>query len=1463
MIRLGLFLCSVLFAGLAGAAAQSVTPPRIAALPVNQTVNEGQKATLTPSVTGSAPFAYQWKKAGVDLPGATNATFAVEAARGADAGSYTVFVANSAGSVTFGPIVLTVIVAVAPVIESLSFPPVVYAGNSFSIALFVKGTAPFSYQWHKDGVPLPGETRAGFSRGAATAADVGTYRVSVTNAVATTTSAGGTIAVSFPPRPIIREHPASPTVTVGDPVTLSVSAVGARSGFTDDETGSDLDYQWRRNGTPLPGATTRSYGFIAGAATGVRDSYTVLVGNPQGVSLSEPAVVTVLPPAAPTITGHPAGLAVRQGEELALTVDAAGTRAPVYRWRKDGVLIAGATAATYAKPAAVTADAGSYTVVVSNPTGTVTSLPAPVVVLPAVPPVITSHPASSSLPPSNFLPYLSVGVLSPSGVTYQWRKDGLPIPGAAASRTFSLATPQPASPGSYTVTVTNAVGSVTSKPAVVTVDATPPLISFTAGGEVVAIGDFLRLDLLLSVDPATVQWRKDGVLVPGANGSSLVFPAVTAAQAGAYVATVTAAGQPPATSRPITVEILDLGVAPRIVRQPAAQTRAPAAPASFTVAAEGERPFAYQWRKDAVAIPGATDSTYVINAALAASAGDYSVVVTNRHGSVPSVAVPLAVNPPAPLTAPVILDQPASRVLFVGEAGGGLSVSVASGTGVTYRWQKDGAALPGATSFAYIVPAELTSAGRYRVVVSNPAGSTVSDEISVAVVDFPEAPHFTAHPAGQAVLPGTTVTMAAQATGFSRPRYQWRKDGVDLPGQTNPALLLPRVSATDAGTYTALAANAEGVVSSTAAVLTLREPAVGLPVFTTLPADAVVIPGGTVTLAAGAAANPVPTYQWFRGDQPLAGATALTLTLAEVTNAATYTVVATNARGSVASAPADVRLAPAIEFGSAPPARHVTAGAPVELAVAVQSPAALTYQWLKNGVAVPGATRATFGLAAAKPADAGTYTLVAAHRDGSLTSGPVVLAVAVSPFAGIYFGTFAGGDSCALSVGPDSEGALIGFLAGPQQAVIARGFVVQPDGAFAATGETASGQLASFYTGGISGTFGGGSVLGELAPAGVTFAGTLQPAAGLAANVAGYYRAVTVAAVLGEWHAIAAADGALLLVALDPAGARSAAGQVGANGAFSAVQPPFAYAGNLGVNGAVLTGTYSPTGGAAVAFAAPGPPAGRGRLANVSTRSLAGSGARTLIAGFAINGTAPQDVLVRASGPALALFGVPATLPNPRLQIFRGPTVLFESDDWSIGGSVPQLAAAAARLGAFPLGVGSLDAALLVRLEPGSYTAQVSSAAAAAGVALVEVYDASAADDDAPKLTNVSTRANVGTGGDILIVGVVVTGAAPKKLLIRGIGPALAAFDVSGPLASPRLQLYRGNQLLRENTGWSAGPDAALLAAAAAQVGAFALPAGTNDAALLQYLAPGNYTVQIAGVANTTGVALVEVYPVP
>jgi hypothetical protein len=145
----------------------------------------------------------------------------------------------------------------------------------------------------------------------------------------------------------------------------------------------------------------------------------------------------------------------------------------------------------------------------------------------------------------------------------------------------------------------------------------------------------------------------------------------------------------------------------------------------------------------------------------------------------------------------------------------------------------------------------------------------------------------------------------------------------------------------------------------------------------------------------------------------------------------------------------------------------------------------------------------------------------------------------------------------------------------------------------------------------------------------------------------------------------------------------------------------------------------------------------------------------------------------------------------------------------------------------------------------------------------VEVYDASATPAERQKVINLSTRGEVGTDANILIVGVVVSGNAPKKLLIRGIGPALAGFGVTGMLNDPQLQLYRARQLIRENDNWSSAPDAPLIAAAAQAVAAFALPEGSRDAAMLLYLAPGSYTAQISGVGRTTGVGLLEVYEVP
>lgn len=194
---------------------------------------------------------------------------------------------------------------------------------------------------------------------------------------------------------------------------------------------------------------------------------------------------------------------------------------------------------------------------------------------------------------------------------------------------------------------------------------------------------------------------------------------------------------------------------------------------------------------------------------------------------------------------------------------------------------------------------------------------------------------------------------------------------------------------------------------------------------------------------------------------------------------------------------------------------------------------------------------------------------------------------------------------------------------------------------------------------------------------------------------------------------------------------------------------------------------------------------------------------------------------------------------------------------------LPQITDVSQRVGAFALDPGSADAALVARLVPGAYTAQVTSQANDSGVVLVEVYDATnPPSDTAPKLLNVSTRGYV-DAAHILIAGIVVNGTAPKKLLIRAVGPALRDYGITEPLADPKLQLYQNSTIVRENDNWSDSPDAAAIATATPAVGAFPLAAGSKDAAMLIYLEPGTYTAQVSGVGGAQGIALVEAYEVP
>jgi glucose/arabinose dehydrogenase len=271
----------------------------------------------------------------------------------------------------------------------------------------------------------------------------------------------------------------------------------------------------------------------------------------------------------------------------------------------------------------------------------------------------------------------------------------------------------------------------------------------------------------------------------------------------------------------------------------------------------------------------------------------------------------------------------------------------------------------------------------------------------------------------------------------------------------------------------------------------------------------------------------------------------------------------------------------------------------------------------------------------------------------------------------------------------------------------------------------------------------------------------------------------------------------------------------------------------------------------------PAPPNGpsTSRIVNLAARAEITSGTQ-LIAGFVIAGPTPKRVLIRGVGPTLnSAFGVSRALVDPSLTILGPDTttrIAASNDNWQAAD-----AAAFSAAGAFPLAAASRDAAVITQLAPGSYTAQL--AGTGDGVALVELYDLEPSSES--RLVNLAVRAFVGTGDNILIPGIAVGPGSNKTLLIRAVGPGLAPFGVSNPLASPILTLLSGSQAIATNTRWATAGNAGDISAAANRVGAFALADG--DSALLRSLPPGSYTLQVSGANNATGTALIEVYDVP
>jgi hypothetical protein len=270
------------------------------------------------------------------------------------------------------------------------------------------------------------------------------------------------------------------------------------------------------------------------------------------------------------------------------------------------------------------------------------------------------------------------------------------------------------------------------------------------------------------------------------------------------------------------------------------------------------------------------------------------------------------------------------------------------------------------------------------------------------------------------------------------------------------------------------------------------------------------------------------------------------------------------------------------------------------------------------------------------------------------------------------------------------------------------------------------------------------------------------------------------------------------------------------------------------------------------------------RLANISTRARVGTGDSVTIAGFVISGQESKPVLIRAIGPTLAGLGISTALTAPKLELFRSgsSTPIATNIGWATSSNTASIIAATVSAGAFALGNNAADSVIFTTLAPGAYTAVISSANNTPGVALAEVYDLSAP-AAGQKLFNISTRASTGAGDSTLIAGIVVSGTVPKRVLIRGVGPTLTTHGVVGALTQPQLTVVKDGVTVAANSNWTTSPDAAAIAAASAQVGAFALGTSSTDAAMIVSLAPGNYSASVVGANGTAGIAIIEIYELP
>lgn len=1074
------------------------------------------------------------------------------------------------------------------------------------------------------------------------------------------------------------------------------------------------------------------------------------------------------------------------------------------------------------------------------------------------PTVITGQPQGGTVQPGQSLGlYFTFAGAGP--VEIQWfigqpGDTSHPIPGANSSYF------EPGSPSStttYWAQVTTG-GTVTdSAAATITVDYPSPQPAIISGSDAnndLQVGDEVDLSAFaVGPAPLTYAWYKDGVLIPGATTAILIIPSAQLSDSGNYTLVVSNA-YGSATAGPFSVTIM---APPQITLQPANQTVAYGGTVTLSVTATGGN-LEYQWYfTDAMGVSSSPESSQIYGPTLTISnvqpnyAGTYTVLIWNSDGRVTSAPAILSVT-----------NVPPPQFSQVSNQYGQVNVAYNWGfTATNFPLQYAASGLPPGLTIdpaSGAISGIPTTAGTYPVTLSaTNDGGTTQVAYTITIEPGTYGPIFTQQPASLTVAAGEQVTLSASAVGT--PGYgglvcQWYLGSTPLQG-ANGLTYAFTASAATAGTYSVQVWGAGGTATSSPAVITL-DPSLSVPASAAVP-DQTVAAGGSITLSFPVTGTGPLTYQWTLPGYVTGPTTATCLIqAANAGNDGQYFLQVKNAYGQ-----ATFTQALHVQYAPQPAAATIYPGQSVTLSVPAAS--GVNFQWYQGASGdeshpVTGATQATFTTPPLTASTSYWVSAIDAPSEDQSAASVITVNSSLAAYAGTYFGTLSGGGGWAMVLGPDGTGEFLGY-AGPNEASYGP-VAIGADGSFTATqGQSASpgGGPARFIKAPVvSGSISGGTVTGTFGTSSMT--GALDQGNGSAISP-GTFVVSGLNGSTADGYAIVGPDGKAAIIVDTGTGAIGVSGTANASGAVAATDG----SGNLitaqGVeNGVALAIDVVEANGATFSLGGlvTGAPS-TARLLNLSARENVGTGANVGAIGFVVGGTGSMNALIRGVGPSLAAFGVSGYLAQPALTVFdQNSNPLWVVPTGDAAGATANTAIA---VGAFALQPGAADAADVINLDPGRYSAVLSGVGGTEGIAMAELYQASMT--GSPRLLNLSARGSTGPGAATLTAGLVVGGNAPETVLLRGIGPTLTSFGVTGAITDPVLFLYgSGQQILASNAGWG-GSQA--LENAFNTVGAFMLPATSADSAMLVTLLPGSYTVQVQSAAGSTGVALVEVYEMP